>query len=203
MSTNKPQKEHLEDTGKPIKKGNHNGWITLLLVILAPFVLVFGVKTFVADNYYVPSASMEPTLMTGDRIMITLLEKDKPNRGDVIVFEDTQGWLTGDATAEKELHLVKRVMATEGDTIACCDPSGRVLVNGTPVDEGSYVQGSTTPFETVTVPKGTVWVMGDNREGSADSRAHIEDGTAFIPVKNIKGKVWFTYWPLNQFRIVE
>ncbi|KAJ1684074.1 hypothetical protein LUZ63_020643 [Rhynchospora breviuscula] len=159
---------------------------------------------------------MEPEFVKNDRILV---EKPSywasgPSRGDIVVFADPGGWLdSGDtppATGLKRVlevvglypaggHLVKRVIGVGGDRVKCCDEQGRVTVNGTPLDESSYLPKGTVPSLTdfdVKVPQGRLWVMGDNRGDSADSRFHMGDpGGGFVPDDDVVGKVFALVWP--------
>jgi signal peptidase I len=180
-------------------KSNLWSLLRLVLAIIIPFIIVFGMRAYFIDNYYVPSGSMESTLMTGDRILVTLQGKEDVKRGDIIVFSDSQEWLSSEFI--KNGFLVKRAVAIGGDTISAND-KGQVLVNRQPIDE-PYAQGYTAEFPEQLVPKGSVFVLGDNRENSADSRYHIGEGKQFIPVTDVKGKVWLDYFPFNTFRFVE
>lgn len=137
--------------------------------------------------------------MTGDRMLVTLPGKEDVERGDIIVFSDSQGWLSSEFIENG--FLVKRAIAVEGDTISA-NSEGQVLVNRQPIAE-PYAQGYTAEFPEQLVPEGSVFVLGDNRENSADSRYHIGTGTQFIPVTDVKGKVWLAYFPFNTFRAVE
>lgn len=181
----------------PNKKLSPIAWV---LAIVLPFIIVVGLRTALVGNYYVPSGSMETTLMTGDRIFVTYPEKDNPERGDIVVFEDKLGWLDSEYIAGKG-YLVKRVIALGGDTISA-DTEGNVLVNGEKINE-PYVQGITTAFDEQTVPEGKFFAMGDNRENSADSRYHITTGNQFISVSSITGKMWLRYWPLSNMGSVK
>lgn len=191
-------------------------------VVVIAVVLSFLIKTFLFRAFYIPSESMMNTLDVNDRIFVSLLvpEPIAMQRGDVVVFRDTKGWLV--PTAQKpagpltgvqdaltfvgllpdnsEQHLVKRVIGLPGDHVVCCDGSGRLTVNGTPLDE-KYVNKAEVPqvrdFDVV-VPAGKVWVMGDNRNHSADSRAHQETNGGFIDVADIEGKAAVIAWPLNR-----
>ena len=191
-----------------------------ILVSIA-LVLYYVMLTFVARPYLIPSESMEPTL-TGnadgvqDRIVVQKVSYwgREARRGEVVVFEDPGGWLRagevhGSSNAAQKLlssaglfpsggHLVKRVIGVGGDTVKCCDTAGRIEVNGVAIEE-PYVKDTMatgrTPFS-VTVPEGHLWVMGDNRGNSADSRAHVDEaGGGFVPDGNVVGKVAFVVWP--------
>jgi signal peptidase I len=174
--------------------------IPLLVGVAVLIALVL--KTFLVQAFVIPSGSMEQTIQIGDRVLVDKLTPwfgSKPTRGDVVVFKDPGGWLEDEQTtattedpivikqikeglqfigllpSDDEKDLIKRVVAVGGDTVKCCDLQGRVTVNGMPLDETAYVhpgnKPSTQEFQ-VTVPQGRLWVMGDHRENSADSRAH-------------------------------
>lgn len=193
-----------------------------VVVIVVALVLSLLVKTFLIQAFYIPSSSMEDTLAVNDRILVNKLAGgDNLQRGDVVVFTDPGGWLgaapptssgvtrvlldvltfVGIVPHDAGEHLVKRVVGLPGDTVSCCDVEGRLTVNDTPVAE-SYLKPGVAPsaveFEVV-VPAGTVWLMGDNRANSADSRAHMGDpGGGFVPLPNIIGRAVLVMWPLDR-----
>lgn len=194
------------------------------MVVAIAIALSFLVKTFLVQPFWIPSGSMEQTLITGDRIVVNKLpgSNDDLQRGDIVVFEDPNGWLPpvpeseGVGGAAKralqfvglypagEQHLVKRVIGVGGDHVVCCDDRGRITVNGAAIDEtylSPGVQPSAVPFD-VRVPEGRLWVMGDNRSNSEDSRAH--DGRSggsegSVPTSVVTGKVWAVVWPIGRF----
>ncbi|MGB3770825.1 MAG: signal peptidase I [Rhodococcus sp. (in: high G+C Gram-positive bacteria)] len=222
-------------------------WRELPILILVALVLSFLLQTFVARVYLIPSESMEPTLhgcngCTGDRIVVEKISYrfGDPQPGDVIVFRGPTSWdgdyvstrssnvvvrgaqelgsLVG-LVAPDENDLVKRVVATGGQTVECCDDQGRVLVDGKPLTEPyitmdfEFVPGSLTCdtpirsgrcFGPVTVPEGNVWVMGDNRSNSADSRYHVGDelqGT--IPSDNVIGQARVIVLPPGRWGLLD
>jgi signal peptidase I len=190
-------------------------------------VLSFLIKTFLFRAFYIPSESMMNTLDVNDRIFVNLLvpEPFALSRGDVVVFRDTQGWLA--AAPEKdsgpftwvqdgltfvgllpdssEQHLVKRVIGLPGDHVICCDEAGKLTLNGTPLDE-TYVNTAEEPqikeFDVV-VPEGKVWVMGDNRNHSADSRSHQDVNGGFVDLVDVEGKAAVIAWPLNRISVLD
>jgi signal peptidase I len=187
---------------------------TVLLVVVAVTVAAL-LRMFVVQAFVVPSGSMLPTIERTDRIVVSKLSE--ADRGDVVVFEDPGGWLPqGDRPVGRSGplgralefvgvlppsdtgYLVKRLVGLPGDHVACCDDRGRVTVNGEPLNE-SYLPRGTDPslqrFDVV-VPRGRVWVMGDNRSNSGDSRPHLDDGTAFVPARNVVGPAFAIVWPL-------
>jgi signal peptidase I len=191
-------------------------------VVVVAIVLSFLIKTFLFRAFYIPSESMVNTLDVNDRIFVNLLvpEPFALQRGDVVVFKDTKGWLApaeekpegpftwvqdgltfvGLLPDNSEQHLVKRVIGLPGDRVVCCDAGGQLTVNGTPLAE-NYINAAEAPvvreFDVV-VPAGKVWVMGDNRNHSADSRAHVDSGGGFVDVADIEGKAAVIAWPLNR-----
>ncbi len=195
-------------------------WQELVLLLAVAAVLAVVIKTFFLQAFYIPSASMHDTLIENDRILV---EKPSywgggtPQRGDVVVFADPGGWLgAGEqpqpsnavASALETFglypsggHLVKRVIAVGGDEVKCCDKQGRITVNGVPLHEKSYLASGQRPslinFD-VKVQPGYLWVQGDNRSDSADSRVHLGDpGGGQVPVDDVVGKVFAVVWPFD------
>ncbi|MFC8304809.1 signal peptidase I [Specibacter sp. NPDC057265] len=198
----------------------------LLTIVVIAVVLSFLIKTFLFRAFYIPSGSMENTLQINDRIFVNLLvpEPISIKRGDVVVFKDTQGWLAeepaqqnsgswlsdaaifiGLAPDNSQQHLVKRVIGLPGDRVVCCDAEGRLSVNGQALDE-PYLYPGAAPSETafaVTVPEGQLWVMGDHRNNSQDSRFHdAYNGTGFVPVEDVEGRAAVIAWPLAHWGIL-
>lgn len=200
-------------------------WQELALLLGLALVLALGIKALVMQAFYIPSGSMNDTLVFNDRILVQKVSywgDRAPERGDVVVFSDPGGWLGSDeAPAPSNAlarglewfglfptggHLVKRVIAVGGDTVECCDRKGRVRVNGVPLQERGYLAEGEKPslvtFEQE-VPEGYLWVMGDNRSQSADSRAHLGDpGGGFVPVEDVVGKVFAVVWPLGHAKLL-
>ncbi len=173
-------------------------WVVVIVAVVAAVQLV---KAFVAEPYFVPTASMEPTIMPGDSVIAEKLSirlSGGVERGDIVVFENPD-------PEEGHEILVKRVVATEGQTVDIvygADGQGRVSVDGEVLDE-SYAVGSTEQLAAdvafpLTVPDGCVWLMGDNRENSADSRVFGP-----VDVDDVVGVVVFRYWPLGRVGAVE
>jgi signal peptidase I len=183
------------------------------------------VRLFVAEAFYVPSGSMESTLMKNDRIVaekVSYLHRGI-ERGDVIVFADPGNWLPADESKppgafrragefmgvlphSSQGHLVKRVIGVGGDVVACCDSHGRITINGVPIDEKSYLNHGAKPSEEpfkVQVPDGKLWVMGDNRPQSADSRSHLgAPGGGFVPVDDVVGRACCVIWPSDRMTML-
>jgi signal peptidase I len=162
-------------------------------IVVGAIVVALLVKTFLVQAFRIPSASMEDTLLIGDRVMVNKLSYrlHDVNPGDVIVFDRPEGLPGG---AQEPEDLIKRVIGLPGDTLQTVD--GKVLRNGEPLDEPYLKPGSTTTGieQPVTIPADTVWVMGDNRNNSSDSRV-------FGPVSqtSIVGRAFVIMWPPSQF----
>jgi signal peptidase I len=170
--------------------------VAITLALALAMMVLF--QTFAFQAFLVPSTSMEPTLQVGERILVN---KFAPvERGDIVVFTDPDNWLT----PEEGDFLVKRVVGVGGDKIRCCNVSGNLEINGQNVEESSYVlDGGRTDqinFD-ITVPKGKLFVMGDNRNNSPDSRYHlIAPDDPFVPTNNVIGKAVMVIWPLADLR---
>ncbi|MFN2588366.1 MAG: signal peptidase I [Actinomycetota bacterium] len=196
---------------KPKKK--HAFWKELPVLVVIAFVVALLIKTFLLQAFYIPSASMEPTLVEGDRVLVEKVgyRFGEPARGQVVVFEKEFASLTPPeddpfwediASALKGLFgfptggtqdFIKRVMAVEGDTIE--GREGRVFVNGEIVEEPYLAEGTeTSAFGPVEVPDGMIFVMGDNRSNSDDSRAFGP-----IPVDEVVGHAFLLLWPPSDF----
>lgn len=205
----------------------------LVIVVIAALVS-FVVKTFVVRSFYIPSASMERTLMVKDRILVDELTPrwTAYERGDVVVFKDPGGWLDGQpqtpaqpplieafdwmlnvigiSATDSQDHLVKRVIGLPGDHVVCCNALGQITVNGAPIDELGYLNlpdgdtaASNDPFDVV-VPEGSLWLLGDNRDRSRDSRAHQDlPSGGFVPIENVVGKAFFTTWPFDRMGTID
>lgn len=197
-------------------------WAELLLLLVTALALSVLVKTFLVQMFFVPSESMEPLFVADDRIMVEKVStwRGDVERGDVVVFEDPGGWLGPgpELTGVQEVlsaiglyptggHLVKRVIAVGGDEVVCCDREGRMTVNGVALEESAYLPQGTEPSSrefTVTVPEGRLWVMGDNRGNSQDSRYHQDlEGGGSIPEDAVVGKVWAIVWPFGRAELVD
>jgi signal peptidase I len=197
-------------------------WFKETSFILAMAILLSVLlRTFVFQAFFVPSESMEDTLLTDDRIIASKLSYrfGDIHRGDIVVFRDPSDWLynppqpgglhqtindvmtwIGILPSNSGDDLVKRVIGLPGDKVACCSKDARITVNGVAIDETSYIRGETNqiPFS-ITVPEGRVFVMGDNRGASSDSRFHLEEANGTVPIENIVGQVTFRVWPMNRF----
>lgn len=197
----------------------------LVIILVVAFLVSFLLKTFLVRSFFIPSGSMEQTLQIDDRILVNQLVPDVVGvqRGDIVVFKDPGGWLyprstqppqgfekvlqsVGLAADTSEEYVVKRVIGIGGDRVSCCDAQGRVQVNGVSIDEPYIVippgetKASAIDFD-VTVPKNSVWVMGDNRYSSKDSRYNTDQpGKGFVPESEIVGRAFVLNWPLDHFK---
>lgn len=196
-----------------------------VVVVVLALALSFVVKTWLVQAFYIPSQSMEDTLVVNDRVLVNHLVPGQMDlhRGDVVVFSDPDNWLEPAPAADhgpalnavrkvatfvgllpdpSDDHLIKRVIGLPGDRVVCCDPQQRLVVNGVSIDEPYLKPGSvasTTQFD-IKVPEGRVWVMGDNRANSQDSRFHDPKGDGSqgsVPLSKVTGRAFALVWPLN------
>ncbi|MGH3266807.1 MAG: signal peptidase I, partial [Trebonia sp.] len=212
-----------QDTAQPKKsKRKRSFWRDLLVIVVAALALTILLKAFVVQVFSIPSGSMENTLLIGDRILVSKVVYDfRPiARGDIVVFDGAgswdppdrpaSNWFTGlwhDAVnlvdiAGPDTYYVKRVIGVPGDHVVCCDAQGRVTINGVPLSESSFIYPGDTPSAmrfNITVPAGRLWVMGDNRGNSDDSRyRRNEPGGGTIPESAVVGRAFLVIWPLNR-----
>ena len=177
-------------------------WWVYAGATLTVVVLVLGLRQFLVQSFSVPSVSMEPTIEPGDRLLVNrLVRGDGLHRGDIVVFDGTTAFPVsgpGEGGTNAGTDYVKRVIGLPGDHVVCCDPSGRLLVNDTPVDEPYLWPGdrpSALTFD-VTVPSGSMWVMGDHRSESGDSRSYLgRPGGGMVPFRDVIGQATVRYWP--------
>jgi len=198
------------------------------LILVAAIVISFLIKTFLIRSFYIPSPSMEQTLLVNDRIIVNQLTPALMpiERGDIVVFRDPGGWLDPEPQPEQNPvvealdwvlsvigltapdsndHLIKRVIGLPGDVVACCNEFGQMTVNGVPLEEPYIVlpDGVTKVSRddfSVTVPEGSLWVMGDNRYNSADSRYNQESpGKGFVPFDHVVGRAILISWPIDRW----
>ncbi|UUZ45713.1 signal peptidase I [Janibacter limosus] len=198
-----------------------------VVVLAMALTLSFVVKTFLIRAFFIPSESMQNTLLVGDRVVVSKLTPGpfELKRGDIVVFADPGDWLSPTPVTNRgavlnglrdammfvgllpdtsEGHLIKRVIGMPGDHVQCCDAEGRLLVNGEPIEESAYLKPGVNPSDMefdITVPSGRMWVMGDNRSDSSDSRYHDPGGTGSdgsVPLDLVVGKAVVTVWPFDR-----
>ena len=213
----------------PSAGGRFLGFLKELTIVLVGAVIVSSVlRAFVGQMFIIPSESMESTLLEGDRVVVQKISDF--DRGDVVVFRDPGGWLSdpvaepgpfdrvlefiGIPTQSTPGHLIKRVIGLPGDTVVCCDEDNRITVNGYSLDESSYlyvdsddvqIKPSDVQFKVV-VPADRIFVMGDRRDVSADSRCHLSDlstngrkgEVAFVPIEHVVGPAFAIAAPFDR-----
>ncbi len=215
---------HRDDSDPPVDPPRRSGFGALVretaIVVGLSLVIATLVRIFLVQAFLIPSQSMEDTLLVGDRVLVSKLTTrfGEIKRGDVVVFADPDGWLApipddgsttfgsrvrdalqfvGVLPDDSEGHLIKRVIGVGGDTVACCDDDGRVMVNGVAIDESTYLrpgdEPSSSTFET-DVPEGDLFVMGDHRSNSGDSRVN---GT--VPEDRVTGRAFAVVWPISNW----
>ena len=195
----------------------------LPFLVVVALVVSLLVKTFIVQFFYIPSGSMENTLQVQDRVAVNRIPflSNNISRGDVVVFRDPANWLpeASDSSSSPIIakiktglvavgilpnpakqYLVKRVIGVAGDHVVCCTKDGLLTVNGTPITE-PYIFAGNVPSDMnfdVTVPKKKIWVMGDHRGASADSRFHQDDiNKGMVPLSRVTGRVFAVIWPLK------
>jgi signal peptidase I len=214
------------DAPKEKKHGSLLRELPVLVVVALGLALL--IKAFLVQAFFIPSGSMENTLQVGDRVLVNkvVYHLRDIERGDIVVFNGLDSF-TPEVPYEEpdnpiartlrsaaaafgvappgEKDFIKRVIGIPGDQVACCDDQGRVTVNGVPLDEPYVFPGNSASEATfnVTVPDGRLWVMGDHRAASADSRAHLGDpGGGTVPADKVIGRAFVVVWPLTRMATV-
>jgi|HubBroStandDraft_2_1064218.scaffolds.fasta_scaffold91201_2 signal peptidase I len=207
-------------------KRRRSFWRELPVLVVVAVVLALLIKSFVIQAFYIPSASMQNTLEIGDRVLINkIVYHTRPiHRGDIIVFDGTGSWdvaspngLNIFSKAVSELEgivgishdsniYIKRVIGVPGDHVVCCNAKGQITVNGVALSESSYLYPGNQPSAqsfNITVPPGRLWVMGDHRIVSYDSRGHMGDpGGGTIPESGVLGRAFVIIWPPSQWGVL-
>jgi signal peptidase I len=199
----------------------------LVILIVVALVIAVAVKTYAIQAFFIPSGSMQNTLEINDRVLVNKLVYDVRgiHRGDIVVFNGAGSWDPGQVPTSSNFVekffsgfasmfgfgnpgdiLIKRVIGLPGDHVACCNSQGQVTVNGVPLTEQSYLYPGDVPSEftfNVVVPAGRLWVMGDHRSISDDSRDHMGDpGGGSVPESAVLGRAFVIIWPPSHWRIL-
>ncbi len=201
-------------------------WVELPILLAFALILALLIKTFVVQAFFIPSSSMENTLEIGDKVLVNKMIYDfRPiHRGDIVVFNGEGSWdpVASQSTPPLErlwnaisglfgtapgVHdYIKRVIGVPGDHVACCDAQGRITVNGVPLNEKSYLYPGNPPSTirfSITVPPGRLWVMGDHRSVSFDSRGHQQDpGDGTVPEDRVVGRAFVIVAPVSRWKVL-
>ena len=209
------------------KRRQRSFWRELPILIAIALLLAVVIKTYAIQAFWIPSGSMENTLEINDRVLVNKIvyHTRDIHRGDIVVFNGDGSWDPGTVPVNGNIFqqfasgfasmfgfghpgdiLIKRVIGIPGDHVACCDAEGRVTVNGVPLNEQSYLYPGSAPSLSrfnIVVPPGRLWVMGDNRFYSDDSRDHQNDpGNGTIPESAVVGRAFIIIWPPSRWRIL-
>src|ERR1700678_990168 len=202
-------------------------WRELPILIAVALVLAVAIKSFALQAFFIPSGSMENTLEINDRVLVNKLVYDFRgiHRGDIVVFNGDGSWDPGPEPVSQNVVAefvsnfgsmfgfgqpgeiyVKRVIGLPGDHVACCNAQGQITVNGVALSESSYLYPGDAPSTmrfNIVVPPGRLWVMGDHRSVSDDSRGHMGDpGGGTIPETAVLGRAFVIIWPLDRWRVL-
>jgi signal peptidase I len=228
--------DETEQAAPPAPARKRMSWLTeMVVLVVVALVIALTVKTYALQPFKIPSASMEDTLLINDKVLVNKLvgRISQIHRGDIVVFNGAGNWdppvrqsdnpldriyrnilgLFGDDSGQ--VDYIKRVIGLPGDRVQCCDASGMLTVNGVALHERGYLYPGSEPSAirfSIVVPPGRLWVMGDNREDSSDSRLHDcavrgascepwdRDGT--VPESSVIGRAIMVVWPLSKFKIL-
>jgi len=203
-------------------RGRQSWWDIPVTIAIALGVVLL-ITTFLVKPFSIPSGSMENTLQIGDRVLVNraVYRIRDIERGDVVVFDGSGRFVPAQVIPDRDpitgalvwvgqsfglitpdsTDFIKRVIGVGGDRVTCCDAEGRITVNGVPLQEDYLYPGDAPSLQTfdVEVPEGMLWVMGDHRSASADSRSHLgSPGGGFIPEDAVVGRAMNVVWPLSR-----
>ncbi|GIF45346.1 signal peptidase I [Actinoplanes xinjiangensis] len=186
-------------TSTPSPQTSRARWVEFLVLVVVAVVVAALVGTFLVQTFYIPSPSMEQTLLLDDKVLVnkTAYRFQPPGRGEIAVFEPPLEW-----SAVPGQSYIKRIIGVGGDHVVCCDPDRRITVNGHALDEDYLFPGdapSDKPFD-VTVGAGSVFVLGDHRSASGDSREHLDAANGTVPEDRLVGRAFVTFWPPTRAR---
>ncbi|MGH3545622.1 MAG: signal peptidase I [Mycobacteriales bacterium] len=190
--------------GAPIPRGKHkankrrSAWVELPILILVAVLVALLVRSLLLQTFYIPSGSMENTLLVGDRVLVNkvIYKFRDPARGEVVVFTPPNVWVQ----RSNQDDFIKRIIGIGGDRVVCCDTAGRITINGYALEE-DYLYPGNVPSQAkfdVTVPRNRYFVMGDHRGMSGDSRVHLDFQRGTIPRSAIVGRAFAIYWPVGR-----
>jgi len=194
----------------------------VVLIVAIALVVSALLRAFVVQAFYVPTGSMLPEIQRHDKILVSRI--GGIHRGEVVVFEDPGGWIppseksgapgplqaalefVGVLPQSSDDHLVKRVIGLPGDHVVCCSSGGRLTINGTAINESSYLYQANAPADdlmfNVVVPAGHIFVLGDHRYASGDSSRHLPSQGAFVPENLVTGRAVAVIWPLGHAHVM-
>jgi signal peptidase I len=207
--------------------GKKSSWWDIPVTLAIAVGVVLLITTFVVKPFSIPSGSMENTLLVGDRVLVNRMvyHVRDVQRGDVIVFDGTDSFVPAGDKPERNpftgaitwvgqslgliqpdsTDFIKRVIGVAGDRVVCCDVEGRLTINGAVLNETYLYPDDVASYDDfdVVVPEGKLWVMGDHRSNSADSRSHMGDpGGGFVPTSKVIGRAMVVLWPLSELKVI-
>jgi signal peptidase I len=225
-----------EQAAAPARARRRMSWLTeTVVLVVAALVIATTIKTYVVQPFRIPSGSMENTLLVNDKVLVNKLvgHLSQIHRGDIVVFDGAGNWDPSQPASGNPLvrvyrnflglfghdfgqvDYIKRVIGLPGDHVVCCNAAGLITVNGVPLHEAGYLYPGSRPSAirfSIVVPPGRLWVMGDNRGDSSDSRLHDcavrgaecqpwdRDGT--VPESSVIGRAFMVVWPLRRLKVL-
>jgi signal peptidase I len=229
--SSEPAAAETSQDGKPKKRAKKakrgSFWREMPILVVIALVLALIIKTYAFQAYFIPSGSMENTLEIGDKVLVNKIvyHLRSIHPGDIVVFNGQGSWNPGPApktpnpfdrlyhaviglfgAAPGQTDYIKRVIGVPGDHVICCNAKGQITVNGIALSEKSYLYPGNVPSQTpfnIIVPSGRLWVMGDHRAVSDDSRDHMGyPGGGTIPENMVVGRAFWIVWPPSRWRVL-